>query len=104
MERGFARNHGRLAGWAVFRRISARLTRINVEAHRSREAGAVNQTELTMTTGNLLYLLMAIGVFIGFAAVLAYVSWQQSQTGPDMIGTRVADEQGVGQGHHPVHA
>ncbi len=57
-----------------------------------------------MTTGNLLYLLMAIGVFIGFAAVLAYVSWQQSQTGPDMIGTRVADEQGVGQGHHPVHA
>lgn len=40
-----------------------------------------------MSTGNLLYLLMSIGVFAVFGLVLAYQSWQQSQLGPDMIGT-----------------
>lgn len=31
-----------------------------------------------MTTGNMLYLLMVIGTFVSFSAVLAFVSWKQS--------------------------
>ncbi len=59
-----------------------------------------------MTTGNLLYLLMAIGVFTGFAGVLAYVSWQQGTLGPDMIGTRAADNRKAGDARHghAIHA
>jgi hypothetical protein len=38
-----------------------------------------------MTTGNMLYLAMTIGVFVVLSAVLAYQSWQQSRLGPDMI-------------------
>jgi len=38
-----------------------------------------------MTMGNVLYLLMVIGVFVVFAAVLAYQSWQQARLGPDMV-------------------
>ena len=33
-----------------------------------------------MTTGNVLYLLMSIGVFGPFSAVLGYESWMQSRT------------------------
>ncbi len=38
-----------------------------------------------MSTGNVLYLLMCIGVFASFAIVLAYQSWQQSKLGSEMI-------------------
>ena len=40
-----------------------------------------------MSTGNVLYLLLSIGTFVSLSVVLAYVSWQQSVSGPDMIGT-----------------
>ncbi len=32
-----------------------------------------------MTTGNVLYLLMACGAFAAFSAMLAYVSWQYNK-------------------------
>jgi hypothetical protein len=35
--------------------------------------------EPTMTTGNILYLAMSIGVFVLFSAILAHQSWQQSR-------------------------
>jgi len=38
-----------------------------------------------MSTGNVLYLLMTIAMFVSFAAVLAYYSWQQSSLGPEML-------------------
>jgi hypothetical protein len=41
--------------------------------------------EVVMTTGNVLYLAMSIGMFGLFSAVLAYQSWQQSRQGPDMV-------------------
>lgn len=56
-----------------------------------------------MTTGELLYLLMCLAMFFSFSAALAYASWIQSQMGPEMIGTRPADEPQAGHGH-PVHA
>lgn len=42
-----------------------------------------------MTLGNVLYLLMSIGMFIALAVVLAYQSWHQSRLGPDMIADAV---------------
>ncbi len=45
-----------------------------------------------MTTGNVLYLLMSIGAFAVFAAVLAYESWQQSRFGQGVIPTPVPSE------------
>ncbi len=58
-----------------------------------------------MTTGNLLFLAMTLGVFTVFAAVLAYMSWQQSQMGPDTITTGVAAERPSEQptGHPTGH-
>ena len=38
-----------------------------------------------MTTGNVLYLAMAIGTFVLLSAVLAYQSWQQSRVTPDAM-------------------
>jgi hypothetical protein len=38
-----------------------------------------------MTTGNVLYLAMAIGTFVLLSAVLAYQSWQQSRVAPDAV-------------------
>ena len=38
-----------------------------------------------MTTGNVLYLAMAIGTFVLLSAVLAYQSWQQSLGAPDAM-------------------
>lgn len=38
-----------------------------------------------MTTGNVLYLLMSIGMFAVFAVVLAYQSWQQSRRGAEVV-------------------
>jgi hypothetical protein len=38
-----------------------------------------------MSTGNVLYLLMTIGTFVVFAAVLGFQSWQQSRRGPDVV-------------------
>jgi hypothetical protein len=38
-----------------------------------------------MTTGNVMYLAMAIGTFVLFSAVLAYQSWQQSRVARDAI-------------------
>ncbi len=37
-----------------------------------------------MTTGNVLYLLMTIGMFVAFSAVVGYQSWQQSRLGPEV--------------------
>ncbi|HVY15624.1 MAG TPA: hypothetical protein VHB27_10360 [Rhodopila sp.] len=55
-----------------------------------------------MSTGNLLYLLMCIGMFTVFAIVLAYESWQQSKLGPDMLGTVRAEPKPAT--HFPNHA
>jgi len=38
-----------------------------------------------MTTGNVLYLAMSIGMFVVFAVVLAYESWQDSRVGSDAV-------------------
>jgi hypothetical protein len=39
-----------------------------------------------MTTGNWLYLLMAIGMFSALSGMLAYQSWQQSSSkGPEVV-------------------
>ena len=38
-----------------------------------------------MTTGNVLYLAMSIGMFLVFAVVLGYQSWQQSRLGPEVV-------------------
>ena len=38
-----------------------------------------------MTIGNVLYLLMSIGMFAVFSVVLAYQSWQQSRVGPEVV-------------------
>jgi hypothetical protein len=51
--------------------------RINLERHQS--------TEMVMTTGNVLYLVMCIGAFAVFSAALAYESWQQSRLGPEAV-------------------
>jgi len=40
-----------------------------------------------MTTGNVLYLAMAIGTFVLLSAVLAYQSWQQSRAARDARST-----------------
>lgn len=54
-----------------------------------------------MSTGNLLYLLMCIGMFVVFAVALAYCSWQQSKLGPEMIGSvPEGDRQVDHAGHH----
>ena len=53
-----------------------------------------------MSTGNVLYLLMCIGAFTGFAIVLAIESWHQSKQGPDMVGSASEDEQHHGQAAH----
>ena len=39
-----------------------------------------------MSTGNILYLVLCIGTFAVFAAVLAYMSHQQTKLGPETIG------------------
>jgi hypothetical protein len=44
--------------------------------------------ETTMTMGNVLYLAMAIGMFVLISAALAYASWQQSRIGPDVVPIR----------------
>ncbi|HEY0185477.1 MAG TPA: hypothetical protein VGC09_21965 [Rhodopila sp.] len=38
-----------------------------------------------MTTGEALYLLMTLGMFLLFSVVLAYHSWQQSTLGPETL-------------------
>ena len=38
-----------------------------------------------MTTGNVLYLAMAIGTFALLSAVLAYQSWQESRVARDAM-------------------
>ncbi len=38
-----------------------------------------------MTTGNVLYLMLCLGMFTAFALVLAYESWQQSRIGRDVV-------------------
>ena len=81
------------------------MTWVNVVATGVDENRFVNRTEKVMSTGNLLYLLMCIGMFAGFAVVLAYESWQQSRLGPDMIGSVPEDDRTLDQSHgHAVHA
>jgi hypothetical protein len=55
-----------------------------------------------MSTGNWLYLLMAIGMFGVLSAVLAYQSWQQSLRGPDVVP--VSDPEQQADAHHQVAA
>jgi hypothetical protein len=43
-----------------------------------------------MTTGSVLYLLMSVGVFVLFSAVLAYQSWQQSRVAPEVASVHHA--------------
>ncbi len=38
-----------------------------------------------MTTGNVLYLAVAIGTFVVLSAVLAYQSWEQSRVARDAM-------------------
>lgn len=38
-----------------------------------------------MTTGSVLYLLLSIAMFVVFAVVLAYESWQQARLGPEVV-------------------
>jgi hypothetical protein len=49
--------------------------------------------ERIMTTGNLLYLAMSIGMFTIFSVVLAYQSWQQSKSGGEIISEPVRMEE-----------
>jgi hypothetical protein len=60
---------------------------INAEALTPAENPSTKDGERTMTTGNVLYLLMSIGMFAVFAAILAYYSWQQSRQGPEIVPT-----------------
>jgi hypothetical protein len=62
------------------------LTRINVRNRCAVDARIVdNLAEASMTTGNLLYLVLCIGMFTVFAAVLAYESHHQSKRRPDVV-------------------
>jgi hypothetical protein len=49
-----------------------------------------------MTTGSWLYLLMSIGAFAAFSAVLAYESWQQDRLAAE-TGPNPADQQDTGR-------
>lgn len=74
---------------------------INVAADQSGNLPHVNQSERSMSTGEMLYLVMCIGAFTVFAIVLAMQSWQQSRKGPDMLESESADASHHG---HAVHA
>jgi hypothetical protein len=43
----------------------------------------VNRSETLMSAGNVLYLLMCIGMFTTLSGVLAYQSWREGSPGPD---------------------
>ena len=55
-----------------------------------------------MTFGNVLYLVMAVGLMVIFSIVLAYQSWQQSRRGPDMIGGDAQQPDVSHTDHHGV--
>ncbi len=58
-----------------------------------------------MSIGNLLYLLMCIGAFTGFAVVLAFESWQQGRLGPETTGPVAEDDRDLDHSHgHAVRA
>jgi hypothetical protein len=44
-----------------------------------------SQRSEPVTNGNLLYLMLCLGTFGVFAAVLAYESWQQGRLGHEVI-------------------
>jgi hypothetical protein len=46
-----------------------------------------------MTTGNALYLAMAIGTFALLSAVLAYETWQQSRVARDTMSAQRNESQ-----------
>jgi sensor domain CHASE-containing protein len=58
-----------------------------------------------MSTGNVVYLLMTIFVFVAFAGTLAYYSQQQTRLGPEMLP---ANDEAQPDRHtasaEPVHA
>jgi hypothetical protein len=66
---------------------SPRLTWINVDRRPALDNPPSDHhtTEEEMTTGNVLYLLLCMAMFVSLAAVLAYQSWQQSLLGPEML-------------------
>jgi len=53
-----------------------------------------------MTTGDMLYLAMVIGMFSLFAGVLAYETWQQSRPRTRMTAAR----EDHGDMHDSIHA
>lgn len=55
-----------------------------------------------MTTGSVLYLLMSVGGFGIFAAVLAYESWLQSRLGPEVAPVSAPAEHD--EPHGALHA
>jgi hypothetical protein len=72
---------------------------INAGRAAAADKSAVRGSEdRTMTTGNVLYLLMVVGMFMLFCAVLAYESWQQSRQAPETVHAPAPDP------HHGVTA
>jgi hypothetical protein len=55
---------------------------MQISPSRGRNQSLKQLMERMMTTGNVLYLAMSIAMFVVFAGVLAYQSWQQSRLGP----------------------
>jgi hypothetical protein len=54
-------------------------------ARRRKPPSLSNLRRNSMTTGNVLYLLMVIGMFISFSAVLGYQCWQHSRLGRETV-------------------
>jgi hypothetical protein len=57
-----------------------------------------------MTTGNVLYLVMVIGVFVLFSAVLGYQSWLQSRPEPATVRARTPEPAHAPEPHGSVPA
>ena len=55
-----------------------------------------------MTTGNVLYLMMVIGVFMLFSAMLAYQSWQQSRPDPAPVRAQTPEPAPAAEPHGSV--
>jgi hypothetical protein len=56
-------------------------------------------TEIPMSFGNLLYLILVGVMFSSFGIVLAYMSHQQSKLGPEMLGDTPRQPKPVQEDH-----
>jgi hypothetical protein len=63
----------------------------------------VNRSESIVSVGNLLYLLMSIGAFTGFAIALAYHSWQQGKPRLDTSASATEDAPRLDRQRGQVH-